>query len=128
MDNLYDNTSGGKQYRDESLREANHAGPRAGFTRKEVLKVGMLGGAALLVPLGRPANTTSVANRIPASGLPEPFRVPFAAPAYETALLRRAGAACRGDAFGLLPEREPSWRGASDGATLNAQTAGVPTG
>ncbi len=38
------------------------------------------------------------------------------------------GSWCRCDASGLLAQREPSWRGASGGATLNAQTAGVPTG
>ncbi|QIN81370.1 multicopper oxidase domain-containing protein [Rubrobacter tropicus] len=50
------------------------------LTRKEVLKLGLLGGAALLLPLERAARTKSLADRIPTSRLPRPFTSPFAVP------------------------------------------------
>jgi FtsP/CotA-like multicopper oxidase with cupredoxin domain len=54
-------------------------GPR--LTRREMLKLGLLGGAALALPLERKARTQlMIADRIPESALPEPFRVPFAPP------------------------------------------------
>ncbi|HET7480211.1 MAG TPA: multicopper oxidase domain-containing protein [Rubrobacteraceae bacterium] len=51
------------------------------ITRKEMLKMGLLGGAALMLPLERKARTQlSISNRIPESQLPEPFQLPFAVP------------------------------------------------
>ena len=56
-----------------------HRGPR--FTRREVLKLGALGGAALLLPVERTARTQlTLADRIPESRLPRPFQVPFGVP------------------------------------------------
>ena len=58
--------------------EAHYTRPGTRFTRREVLKLGALGGAALLLPLERRARTQlAVAGRIPESRLPEPFQVPF---------------------------------------------------
>ena len=51
------------------------------INRRDMLKLGVLGGAALMLPLERSARTQlSIANRIPESQLPAPFQVPFAAP------------------------------------------------
>ena len=58
--------------------EAHYTRRGTRFTRKEMLKLGVLGGAALLLPLERRARTQlAVAGRIPESRLPEPFQVPF---------------------------------------------------
>lgn len=54
---------------------------KRGMTRKDLLKLGALGSAALLLPVERRARTQSaIRNRIPESRLPKPFRVPFATP------------------------------------------------
>ena len=54
---------------------------RREFTRKDVLKMGLLGSAALLFPLERTARTKlSVNDRLPESMLPRPFQVPFSVP------------------------------------------------
>jgi spore coat protein A len=51
------------------------------LTRKEMLKVSLLAGAALLLPLERRARTgLRLAGRIPESRLPEPFQTTFAVP------------------------------------------------
>jgi spore coat protein A len=52
------------------------------FSRREALKLGALGSAGLLLPLGRFAGAAggSSANRIPSSGLPAPFSLPFVRP------------------------------------------------
>ena len=51
------------------------------LTRKDMLKMSALAGAALMLPLERNARTRlAVANRIPESQLPKPFQVPFATP------------------------------------------------
>lgn len=51
------------------------------LTRKEMLKLSLLGGAALLLPMERAARTQlSISNRLPESQLPKPFRVPFTVP------------------------------------------------
>ncbi len=51
------------------------------LTRRDMLKMSLFGGAALLLPLERAARTQiSISNRIPESQLPRPFRVPFAVP------------------------------------------------
>ena len=51
------------------------------LSRRDVLKLGLFGGAALLLPAERAARTAlAEANRIPESALPAPFTVPFATP------------------------------------------------
>ena len=54
---------------------------RKEITRKDMLKMSLLGSAALLLPLERVARTQlAVNNRLPTSRLPRPFRVPFSVP------------------------------------------------
>lgn len=54
---------------------------RKKISRKDMLKLGLLGSAALMLPLERTARTQlAVSNRIPESQLPKPFQVPFATP------------------------------------------------
>ena len=54
-------------------------GPR--LTRRDMLKLSLLGGAALALPIERSARTQlMIADRVPEGQLPEPFRVPFASP------------------------------------------------
>ena len=54
---------------------------RKEITRKDLFKLGLLGSAALMLPLERAAKTRlSIKNRIPESQLPRPFQVPFAVP------------------------------------------------
>src|SRR5215218_201081 len=49
--------------------------------RRELLKLGLFGSAALMLPAERVARTRlAIANRIPASRLPRPFTVPFGVP------------------------------------------------
>jgi spore coat protein A, manganese oxidase len=51
------------------------------LSRRDVLKIGAFGSAALALPLERVARTQlAIDNRIPASELPAPFSVPFATP------------------------------------------------
>lgn len=51
------------------------------LTRKEMLKLSLLGSAVLLLPLERTARTqVSVRDRIPEGRLPRPFRTPFVVP------------------------------------------------
>ena len=51
------------------------------FSRREVLTLGLLGGAAMMLPMERTARTKlDIADRIPESQLPKPFQVPFAVP------------------------------------------------
>jgi spore coat protein A, manganese oxidase len=50
------------------------------FSRREMLKLGLLGSAALVLPLERAARTALLADRIPESQLPPPFQVPFVRP------------------------------------------------
>ena len=53
----------------------------ASLSRREVLKLGLLGTAALALPLERVARTQlAVADRIPESALPAPFQVAFEVP------------------------------------------------
>lgn len=48
---------------------------------KDILKLGTLGTAALMLPLERKARTAlTMANRMPSSRLPRPFQVPFGVP------------------------------------------------
>ena len=61
------------------------------ITRKEMLKLGLLGSAALMLPLERKARTKlAITNRIPESQLPRPFQVPFAVPTVATPVHRDA--------------------------------------
>ena len=51
------------------------------LTRREALKLGLLGSAVLLLPLERTARAQlKEASRIPESKLPKPFQVPFSVP------------------------------------------------
>src|SRR3954454_17105592 len=51
------------------------------LSRRDLLKIGLLSSAALMLPAERVARTKlAVSNRMPASRLPDPFTVPFAAP------------------------------------------------
>ena len=57
-------------------------GPSSGgLTRKEMLKLSALGGAALVLPIQRVAQTQlSIDDRMPESQLPRPFSVPLQIP------------------------------------------------
>lgn len=51
------------------------------LSRKDMLKMSALGGAALMLPLERTARTQlAISNRIPESQLPKPFQVPLTVP------------------------------------------------
>jgi FtsP/CotA-like multicopper oxidase with cupredoxin domain len=51
------------------------------LSRRDLLKVGLFSSAALMLPAERVARTQlAIANRMPQSGLPEPFSLPFAKP------------------------------------------------
>lgn len=51
------------------------------LTRKDMLKMGLLGSAALMLPLERQASASlKIRDRIPEKRLPKPFRVPFSTP------------------------------------------------
>jgi spore coat protein A, manganese oxidase len=51
------------------------------ISRRDLLKLGLFGSAALMLPAERIARTElAVANRIPQSQLPKPFTVPFSTP------------------------------------------------
>jgi FtsP/CotA-like multicopper oxidase with cupredoxin domain len=50
------------------------------LSRREMLKLGILGSAALMLPLERVARGALLADRIPESQLPAPFQVPFRVP------------------------------------------------
>jgi len=52
-----------------------------GLDRRELLKLGLFGSAALALPAERLARTqVALANRIPESALPQPFTIPFKTP------------------------------------------------
>ena len=64
---------------------------RREFTRKDMLKMGLLGSAALLLPLERVARTQlAVADRLPAEQLPPPFQVDFVKPTVAKPVHRTA--------------------------------------
>ncbi|MDQ1647396.1 MAG: hypothetical protein QOJ50_3580 [Cryptosporangiaceae bacterium] len=50
------------------------------LSRRDVLKMGAFGAAAVALPLERAASAKSATDRIAASKLPKPYTVPFAAP------------------------------------------------
>ena len=51
------------------------------LTRRDMLKMSVLAGAALMLPLERAARTQlAITNRIPESQLPKPFQLPFVVP------------------------------------------------
>ena len=61
------------------------------ISRRDMLKMGLFGSAALMLPAERVARTTlAVANRIPQSQLPAPFTVPFATPPVLQPIARTA--------------------------------------
>jgi FtsP/CotA-like multicopper oxidase with cupredoxin domain len=61
------------------------------LSRRDLLKLGVFGSAALLLPAERIARTQlAIADRIPASRLPQPFTVPFAVPPVATPVARTA--------------------------------------
>ncbi len=59
------------------------------ISRKDVLKLGVLAGAALLLPLERAAKTQLLNARMASSQLPEPFQVGFVRPPVLKPVLRR---------------------------------------
>ena len=62
------------------------------LTREELLKIGLLGGAGLVVPLTYAATTQAQAlDRLPASRIPAPFQVPLAIPPIARPVRRDAG-------------------------------------
>jgi FtsP/CotA-like multicopper oxidase with cupredoxin domain len=64
---------------------------RKRFTRRDVLKMGLLGSAALLLPMERVARTQlAVTQRIPTEQLPPPFQVPFSVPPVAQPIRRDA--------------------------------------
>jgi FtsP/CotA-like multicopper oxidase with cupredoxin domain len=57
------------------------------LSRRDLMKYGVLGSAALLLPIERVARTQlRVNDRMPASGLPKPFTLPFQTPPVPTPL------------------------------------------
>src|SRR4051812_10216192 len=66
-------------------------GEAVGLRRRELLKIGLFGAAALMLPAERSARTELALNdRIAASRLPRPFTVPFAVPPVLTPVLSGA--------------------------------------
>ncbi len=53
---------------------------RRGLTRKEMLKLSLLGSAALALPLERVARTQVTAERLPENVLPTPFQTSLKIP------------------------------------------------
>lgn len=65
--------------------------PQRKLTRKDMLKLSLLGSAALFLPLERAARTeVSIRNRLPESALPKPFQVPFIVPPVAKPVYRSA--------------------------------------
>jgi FtsP/CotA-like multicopper oxidase with cupredoxin domain len=78
------------------------AGGGARLTRAELLKLGLLGGAGLVVPLTYTATTQARAlDRLPPSRIPEPFQVPLAIPPIAQPVRRDA----RNDYYQLTMQR-----------------------
>jgi spore coat protein A, manganese oxidase len=64
------------------------------LSRRDALKMGLFGTAALMLPAERVARTQlAVANRLPESQLPQPFTVPFATPPVLQPVFQDAGTA-----------------------------------
>jgi hypothetical protein len=59
---------------------AHYNRPGTRFSRKDVLKMGLLGTAAVALPLERAARTQLAAPRLTEAQLPAPFRAEFAVP------------------------------------------------
>lgn len=64
--------------------------PARTFSRREMLKLGLVGSAALAIPL-EPIARTKRAGHLRESQLPKPFTVPFAVPPVMTPVRREAG-------------------------------------
>jgi FtsP/CotA-like multicopper oxidase with cupredoxin domain len=61
------------------------------LSRRDMLKMGLFGSAALMLPAERIARTQlAIANRMPQSQLPEPFTTPWATPPVLTPIARSA--------------------------------------
>jgi FtsP/CotA-like multicopper oxidase with cupredoxin domain len=100
--------------------------------RRELLKLGLFGSAALMLPAERVARTKlAVANRMPAGSLPKPFTAEFAIPPVATPVTRTADTDVyaftqREQAVEILPGlRTPIW--GYDGITPGP-TVVVPRG
>ena len=59
------------------------------FSRRDVLKMSMLAGAAVALPLERSVSGQTLSSRLAASALPAPFTTPFAVPPTKNPALTR---------------------------------------
>ena len=65
------------------------------LSRRDLMKYGVLGSAALLLPIERVARTQlRVNDRMPASGLPKPYTLPFQTPPVPTPLPSPTSTTC----------------------------------
>src|SRR5690242_808927 len=72
--------------------------------RRELLKLGLFGSAALMLPAERVARTQlAITNRIAASRLPKPFTVPFEVPPLAVPVRRTADT----DLYSLVQQAQP---------------------
>jgi spore coat protein A, manganese oxidase len=75
------------------------------LSRRELLKVGLFGSAALALPAERVARTQlAIDNRIPQSALPAPFTVPWATPP----VLDPVGRTADTDFYSLVQQQRPA--------------------
>jgi spore coat protein A, manganese oxidase len=62
-------------------------------SRRDLLKIGAVGGAAMMLPLERTAHSAlAITDRIPASQIPAPYQVPFVVPPVAVPVKRDAKA------------------------------------
>jgi spore coat protein A, manganese oxidase len=81
----------GSQVAEGQVWDAACGGGEVQLTRKEMLKLGLLGSAALVLPLERTARTRlRISNRLPQSSLPTPFEASFAMPPVAVPVRRTA--------------------------------------
>jgi spore coat protein A len=74
------------------------------LSRRELLKIGVFGSAALALPAERVARTQlAIDNRIPQSALPAPFTVPWATPP----VLAPVGRTADTDFYNLVQQQKP---------------------
>jgi spore coat protein A, manganese oxidase len=109
-------------------RAGEHRG--MGLSRRELLKLGVFGSAALMLPAERVARTQlALTNRLPQSALPLPFTVPFAqppvlSPVHTTATTAYYDIEQRQFAAEILPGLETTcwgYNGVTPGPTVVAQ-------
>src|SRR4051794_23805403 len=100
------------------------------INRRDLMKLGVLGSAALLLPVERVARAQlAVGNRIAASRLPKPFTVPFAippvlSPAFSDGTTDYYDIAMRASEAEILPGlRTQIWgyNGVTPGPTIRVQ-------